>query len=1418
MKKRYRILPLVAACVCVPWIWKSYQGAARQYVGVPQAPEKHVVKRAPDGGIHEEFAASATSTDRKYKISLEHALVKKPDGTERLVSLPAGATLENLPNLLKGLASEGEVLPVCYLANSPRRQDGWFAITKDLTVKLADPSLVPSLPAGLGLKERPDYAPEYAVLSASDPFEALKVLPELEHLDGVAMAEIQLARKHVKMTLPNDPMIRQQWHLTPMSGTGVAATSTLKLESVWNYGSSSGIRGKGVTIGIFDDSLQINHPDLAANVSVADCWDFNGNDANPSPTAVDDDHGTACGGLAAAVGNNALGVSGTAPEATLAGYRLISAATTDSTDAAAMSYLPQKVSVRSNSWGPVYMLDGPGTLAKAAIANGAKTGRGGLGNIFLWAAGNSQQAGDNANYDGWASDIHVITVAASDSNGIQSYYSEQGANVLICAPSNGSGTPITTTDRTGASGYSSTDYATDFGGTSAATPEVAGVVALLLQKNPQLGWRDVQEILVSSAYKINPTDAGWFTNGAGFHFNHKFGAGIVDAAAAVELAGNWTNLDTQSVLEKSNAGTVVIPDNNSAGVTVDFAMTSQKMRVEKVGITFSSNHTRPGDLKITLTSPSGVTSKLAELHTDDGNTYQSWFFSSVHFWGEDSRGVWKLNVSDGRKGVSGSITEAKISIYGVLQNTAPTVAVTSPADGASVTPNQDLQVSVSASDVNLAGDPGTINSVTLFDNGNQVGILTQAPYIFSYRPEVGSHTLKAVALDSEGSSTTSSEVHITVENQAPRITNAVLSATGQAFADEDLDISDLVATDDEQDAIFFSYDWQYLGADESWISSGITTATLPADDGHAGKIWHCHITPRDSGDVGSAYDTQSINLLRRAPDTITKNQALNYDSGLVVPVSGSPRTKNVIINEFSRGSVAGCEWIELLVINPVSLRNYRLSGSSSYSLTFADDPVWDDIAPGTLIVIYKNGVRDPILPPDGVDANARLMVLSSADITRFTGTWPAFSGAGSAVNLSDASGTLAAGFSFAAVTNPAPHFTSLYGSNGVYFAGADESSISDVASWKFTNNVTSGLPVSYGGPWKPTKKQPPIPSIFEIGSTVAVKTISLGGVADKSSLGFSKVGSYMRITLPTQATSLSYNIRADKKKMTGTFVVMESSDGSNYTMLRSFTNKDDIDTRVTDALKEDTRFLKFVLAVKGKQTILLDQISITSAATAERPDGFTPGQANCPANAAFMSALKDDVPVGELRYFITSGALPEGLTLDPETGVISGTPTGVEGQNPLTLLCRNSAGASSKYSFDLKFEGGSSTTSFGFAASEAEAQNASVSTGAAMAWLASMPADSYRLPIDPAFREAFSMGSTDSTALSTVVEDQEIVVTYWEDVLSRKRTSVEWSDDGETWSSDDVTERILMIDGTLIEIEARFPAGDGNRQSRVISE
>jgi subtilisin family serine protease len=250
----------------------------------------------------------------------------------------------------------------------------------------------------------------------------------------------------------------------------------------------------------------------------------------------------------------------------------------------------------------------------AALENGVQNGRGGKGTIYSFAAGNGRLDNANSNNAGHQSSRYVFSVAAIADDGGYSWYSEPGANLLVAAPSNGGTKGITTTDNMGAYGYDSTDYTNTFGGTSSACPLFSGTVALMLDANPNLSWRDVQHIIAKTADKIDPTNPGWLTNGAGFDFNHDYGFGRLDAEEAVSEALTWNNVSSEVEANYSSSPNTSIPDNSATGITETILVT-QDIKIETIEIPIQSNHSYYPNLEIKLTSPGGTTAMIAEQRT-----------------------------------------------------------------------------------------------------------------------------------------------------------------------------------------------------------------------------------------------------------------------------------------------------------------------------------------------------------------------------------------------------------------------------------------------------------------------------------------------------------------------------------------------------------------------------------------------------------------------------------------------------------------------------------------------------------------------------------------------------------------------------------------------------------------------------------
>lgn len=470
---------------------------------------------------------------------------------------------------------------------------------------------------------------------------------------------------------PNDPEYNHQWHLSGSFGPLVHVNT----EPVWAQGYS----GKGVTVAVVDDGCNHASPDLEGNYRQDLSWNYNDNNEEPSPY-TSDDHGTAASGVCCAVKNNVCGV-GAAYDADLVCIRLIAGPSTDLMEAEALTH-SKDIRIYSNSWGPADYgndLVAPGLLTRMALKR-ATTGEG-FKSIIFWAGGNGREYSDNGNYDGYANDIHTIAVGAHDQHGKFSFYSEECACLFLSAPSSGNDLGITTTDLQGMFGSTDGDCRPDFGGTSSATPLAAGIAALILEKHPDMDYRGIMHTFAKGCRKIDDTYWDWTNNTRGYHHSHTYGFGHPDAKTLLDVSEEFAENLPQQIHEQTAVwrGDRAIPQESVVAVPrllggrdhtlrINFDIDDSEINfVEQVQLEIDFRHYHRGNVRISLLSPAGVVSRLAEFRRDRNRDTPmgGWKFSSVVHWGEEIKGQWTLLLDDVGHTSLGHLTKARLHFYGM---------------------------------------------------------------------------------------------------------------------------------------------------------------------------------------------------------------------------------------------------------------------------------------------------------------------------------------------------------------------------------------------------------------------------------------------------------------------------------------------------------------------------------------------------------------------------------------------------------------------------------------------------------------------------------------------------------------------------------------------------------------------------------
>nr|CAH0100756.1 unnamed protein product [Daphnia galeata] len=473
----------------------------------------------------------------------------------------------------------------------------------------------------------------------------------------------------------NDELWDHQWYMHDTRTKADLPRLDLNILPVYDMGYT----GRGVTVVVLDDGLEITHTDIRNNYNSKISFDMNDDDADPTPRygrGFFNSHGTRCAGEIAMEANNAKCGVGVAFNVSIGGVRMLDGPVSDRVEASSLIYALDLVDIYSASWGPSddgKTVEGPGKLVRQALYRGVKEGRKGKGAIYIWASGNGGRVKDNCNCDGYVSSIYTLSIGSVSEQGDFPWYGEQCPSTMAVTYSSGAYTDqkIATVDLN--------DTCTmDHTGTSAAAPLASGIVALALEANPNLTWRDVQHLVTwTSEYRPLKDNIDWQENSAGFRVNPRFGFGLMNAAKYVQMAINWTSVPEKSICltPSFNDSLPVLFTNKEWGI-VEFETdgcsgTSDEVNyLEHVEVIANIEYPIRGQLEIDLISPSGTTTQLMKQRPKDKSKlgYVNWPFMSVHTWGEMSKGRWKLIVTDvsGQNSslLSGRIVNATLVLHG----------------------------------------------------------------------------------------------------------------------------------------------------------------------------------------------------------------------------------------------------------------------------------------------------------------------------------------------------------------------------------------------------------------------------------------------------------------------------------------------------------------------------------------------------------------------------------------------------------------------------------------------------------------------------------------------------------------------------------------------------------------------------------
>ncbi len=388
-----------------------------------------------------------------------------------------------------------------------------------------------------------DYVVAVHGIALARPAHRFSLQAEVERLVARGLdAEPELMRRSSLRAIPTDTYFARQWYLRNTGddipeayGAGTVpatAFADCRASDAWDITTGS----PTVRVAVIDSGTDCTHPELQGG-KCADPYNAISNQPDATPPTLAEDamagHGTSVAGIIAAP-IDATGMVGVCPACTLVPIRLIQSGVylTDAMMLRAFKHaVDSGAAVINNSWGPagagdVFIPVGAGEREGLEYA---ATGRGGLGTLVVYAAGNESS---DTRYQGQLRTglPNVMAVAATNQFDMRSVYSNFGLELDLAAPSNDLYlTPSYVSLEVVGRGDLAGNYTNAFGGTSAAAPVVSGIAALVLSANGSLTAQQVRDILRASADKVDPLGGVYDAQG----HSVKYGYGRVNAYKAV---------------------------------------------------------------------------------------------------------------------------------------------------------------------------------------------------------------------------------------------------------------------------------------------------------------------------------------------------------------------------------------------------------------------------------------------------------------------------------------------------------------------------------------------------------------------------------------------------------------------------------------------------------------------------------------------------------------------------------------------------------------------------------------------------------------------------------------------------------------------------------------------------------------------